>query len=95
MTPFRQLPLWEEPAAGTVVRDGAGRRVTHPDGRTTTKTGRSYTWLLCDQCGCGTWVGRLAPKEDRLEDEEYRKGFPRCRLTPHCPGRHVVARESS
>lgn len=91
MTPVRQQPLWEEPAPGAVVRDGAGRKVLNENGKVTTKRGRSYTWLLCDRCGCGTWVGGLAPDRERLEDEEYRKAHGRpCRLTPRCLGRHVL-----
>lgn len=87
----RQQTLWEEPTAGTVVKDGAGRKVVGPDGKTSTKRGRSYCWLLCDVCFCGSWVGGLAPDQSRLGDEEYRKNHGRpCRMTPHCTGRHVL-----
>lgn len=96
MTSFRQQPLWEEPAAGTVVKDGAGRKVIGESGKTSTKRGRSYTWLLCDRCFCGTWVAGLAPDQERLEEEAYRKDHGRpCRMTPHCTGRHLVAKEPS
>jgi hypothetical protein len=88
---MRQLPLWDEPAAGSVIKDGAGRRVVGPDGKVSTKRGRSYTWLSCSHCGCGTWVAGLQPDQSRLDDPEYFKSHGRpCRLTPHCPGRHVV-----
>lgn len=94
MTSFRQQPLWEEPAAGTVVKDGAGRKVIGDNGKTSTKRGRSYTWLLCDRCFCGTWVGGLAPDQERLEEEQYRKDHGRpCRMTPRCQGRHVISKE--
>lgn len=92
---YRQQSLWEEPAAGTVVKDGAGRQVQHPDGRITTRRGISHTWLLCDRCGCGSFVKGLPPDQDRLGDEEYRKshGAP-CRTGPKgCGGRHLVAKE--
>ncbi len=91
MTFYRQLGLFEEPEPGATVKDGAGRKVTHPDGRVTTKTGRTYVWLLCDRCGCGTWVGGRAPDQARLEEEQYRKDHGRpCRMTPRCSGRHVL-----
>lgn len=91
---FRQQPLWEEPAAGTVVKDGAGRKTITVDGKASTKRGRSYTWLLCSVCGCGTWVAGLAPDQDRIDDAEYFKSHGRpCRLTPRCAGRHFLNRE--
>lgn len=94
MTPWRQQPLWEEPAAGTMVRDGAGRKVTRPDGKVTTKVGLLHTWLLCTQCYAGTWVRGGPPDQDRLTDEEYRKAHGRpCRLTPRCTGRHLLAKD--
>lgn len=93
---YRQQSLFEEPAAGTVVKDGAGRQTIGPDGKVSTKRGRSYVWLLCDACGCGTWVAGLAPDQGRLNDEDYRKGHGRpCRMTPKCAGRHLVSREPS
>lgn len=93
MTLWRQQPLWEEPAPGAVVRDGAGRKTVGPDGKTSTKRGRSYTWLCCDRCFAGTWVGGGAPDQERVaEDEEYRKAHGRpCRMTPRCGGRHVLS----
>ena len=91
---IRQQTLWQEPAAGTVVKDGAGRKVVHPDGRTTTKTGRTYTWLLCTDCFLGSWVAGRAPDQSRLDDEEYRKAHGRpCRLTPRCRGRHLLSKD--
>jgi hypothetical protein len=90
----RQKQLWEEPAAGTVVKDGVGRQTVGPDGKTSTKRGRSYTWLLCTVCGAGTWVGGLAPDQARLDDEEYAKKHGRpCRMTPRCTGRHLLSEE--
>jgi hypothetical protein len=51
---------------------------------------------LCDGCGCGTWVGGLAPDQARLGEDEYRRSHGRpCRLTPRCPGRHLVSVEPS
>jgi hypothetical protein len=95
MTPYRQLPLFEEPAAGTVVKDGAGRRTVGPDGKVSTRRGTSFTWLRCDVCGCGRWVKGLAPDQARLDDEDYRKSHgAHCTTGPRgCPGRHVVAVE--
>lgn len=90
----RQLTLWQEPDAGTVVKDGAGRQTLTPDGKLSKKRGRSYTWLLCDVCYCGSWVGGLAPDQGRLGDREYRKAHGRpCRLTPRCQGRHLLSKD--
>lgn len=94
VTLYRQQSLWKQPTAGTVVRDGAGRQTVGPDGKVSKKRGRSYTWLLCDVCLCGTWVAGLGPDQDRIAEAEYRKNHGRpCRMTPHCTGRHLVSRE--
>lgn len=91
-----QQSPFEEPAAGTVVRDGAGRQTIGPDGKVSKKRGRSYTWLRCDRCGAGSWVGGLAPDQDRLEDDDYRSKHGRpCRGTPKCTGRHLLSKEPS
>lgn len=91
-----QQSLWKKPEAGTVVRDGAGRQTIGPDGKVSRKRGRSYTWLLCDVCFSGTFVAGLAPDQDRLGEAEYRKGHGRpCRMTPKCPGRHLLSSEPS
>lgn len=62
-----------------------------PIGKVSTKRGDSYTWLACDICGELILTKGLAPDRERLEDPEYRKKFRRCRLTPRCPGYHVVS----
>lgn len=94
MTSWKVQSLFIEPAAGTVVRDGAGRRTVGPDGKTSTKRGRSYTWLRCTSCCAGTWVAGLAPDQDRLGDPEYFKSHGRpCRGTPRCPGRHLLSKD--
>lgn len=91
-----EMTLWEQPQLpfpGDVVRDGAGRETVGPDGKVSKKRGRSYTWLTCDRCGEGTWVAGTAPDQERLADEEYRKAHGRpCRMTPRCPGRHLIGR---
>lgn len=91
---YHQQFLFEEPAAGTVVKDGTGRQTIGPDGKVSKKRGRSFTWLRCDRCGCGTWVAGLAPDQARLADADYRQSHGRpCRMTPKCTGRHVVSKE--
>jgi hypothetical protein len=94
MVTERQLTLWEMPAAGTVVKDGAGRQTVDENGKVSKKRGRSFTWLLCTVCLQGTWVAGLAPDQDRLDDVEYRKAHGRpCRMTPRCSGRHLLSKD--
>jgi hypothetical protein len=76
---------------GTVVRVGAGRQTVGPDGKVSKKRGNTYTWLACDVCGEVVEVAGRAPDPARLSDPDYRAEHGRpCRLTPRCPGRHVV-----
>lgn len=86
------LPMWGDPKPGEVVRFDVGRQTAGPDGKVSKKRGTSYIWLACSVCGELILTKGLAPDQARLEDADYaaKHGRP-CRMTPKCPGRHLVS----
>lgn len=61
-------------------------------GRRHRSTGITYTWLGCDRCSEISLLRCGAPDQARLDDPDYRSKHGRpCRMTPGCPGRHLVS----
>lgn len=78
------------------MRWDAGRRTVDSEGTVRRQRGRSFTWLACDVCGQLVLAKGLAPDPERLGDPAYRETHGRkCRMTPRCSGRHVVADPSA